>query len=289
MIIKSQSQIKDKDNENGLYLVSTPIGNLKDITLRAIETLKKSSYILCEDTRVSKNLLDRYEIKSRMISNHKFNESKNLNKIISLLKSGEIISLISDAGTPSISDPGSILVNECIRNDIKVTPIPGPSAVATAVSISGFSEKFIFYGFLPEKKQALINVFNKISKFDETCVFFVSTKKVNKIIPDLKKYFSGRKIVFCREISKIYEEFLRKTVDDLELFNKELKGELTIVISEKKIDKNYSQKLSESDMNIINKMITKLTIKEITEIISQNKDTSKKEIYSYCLKLKNEI
>jgi 16S rRNA (cytidine1402-2'-O)-methyltransferase len=154
MIIKSQSQIKDKDNENGLYLVSTPIGNLKDITLRAIETLKKSSYILCEDTRVSKNLLDRYEIKSRMISNHKFNESKNLNKIISLLKSGEIISLISDAGTPSISDPGSILVNECIKNDIKVTPIPGPSAVATAVSISGFSEKFIFYGFLPEKKQA---------------------------------------------------------------------------------------------------------------------------------------
>jgi len=286
MIIKSQSQIKDKDNENGLYLVSTPIGNLKDITLRAIETLKKSSYILCEDTRVSKNLLDRYEIKSRMISNHKFNESKNLNKIISLLKSGEIISLISDAGTPSISDPGSILVNECIRNDIKVTPIPGPSAVATAVSISGFSEKFIFYGFLPEKKQALINVFNKISKFDETCVFFVSTKKVNKIIPDLKKYFSGRKIVFCREISKIYEEFIRKNVDDLELFNKELKGELTIVISEKKIDKNYSQKLSESDMNIINKMINKLTIKEITEIISHNKDISKKEIYSYCLKLK---
>ena len=287
MIIKSQSKIKN--NEICLYLVSTPIGNLKDITFRAVEVLKKSNYVLCEDTRVSKNLLNRYEIKTRLISNHKFNESKNLNKIISLLKSGEIMSLVSDAGTPSISDPGAILVNECIRNNIKVTPIPGPSAVATAVSISGFSEKFIFYGFLPEKKQALINVFNKISKFDETCVFFVSTKKVNKIIPDLKKYFSGRKIVFCREISKIYEEFLRKSVDDLELFNKELKGELTIVISEKKIDKNYSQKLSESDMNIINKMINKLTIKEITEIISHNKDISKKEIYSYCLKLKNEI
>ena len=287
MIIKSQSQ--RKDNENGLYLVSTPICNLKDITLRAIETLKKSSYILCEDTRVSKNLLDRYEIKSRMISNHKFNETKNLNKIISLLKSGEIISLISDAGTPSISDPGSILVNECIRNDIKVTPIPGPSAVATAVSISGFSERFIFYGFLPEKKQLLSNVFSKISKSGETCVFFVSPKKVNKIIPDLKKNFSGRRIVFCREISKIYEEYIRKNVDDLEIFNKELKGELTIVISEKKIDKNNSQELNESDMNIINKMINKFTIKEITEIISQNKDISKKEIYSYCLKLKNEI
>ena len=287
MIIKSQSQIKDK--ENCLYLVSTPIGNLKDITLRAIEILKKSTYILCEDTRVSRILLDKYEIKSRLISNHKFNESKNLNKIIDLLKSGETISLISDAGTPSISDPGAILVNECIKNNIKIIPIPGPSAVATAVSISGFSEKFIFYGFLPEKKQALVNVFNKISKYNETFVFFISSKKVNKIIPEIKKNFSGRKIIFCREISKIYEEFIRKNVDDLEIFNKELKGELTVVISEKQIEKNNSQELSESDMNIIKKMINKLTIKEITEVISHNKDISKKEIYNYCLKLKNEI
>jgi 16S rRNA (cytidine1402-2'-O)-methyltransferase len=287
MIIKSQSQIKN--NENGLYLVSTPIGNLKDITLRAIETLKKSTYILCEDTRVSRILLDRYEIKSHLISNHKFNESKNLKKIIDLIKSGETISLVSDAGTPSISDPGALLVNECIKNDIKITPIPGPSAVSTAVSISGFSEKFIFYGFLPEKKQALESVLNKISKFNETCVFFISSKKINKIIPELKKNFSGRKIIFCREISKIYEEFIRKNVDDLELFNKELKGELTVVISEKKNDKNYSQELSESDINIIKKMIHKLSTKEISEIISNNKNISKKEIYNYCLKLKNEI
>ena len=287
MVIKSQSQIND--NENGLYLVSTPIGNLKDITLRAIETLKRSSHILCEDTRVSRNLLDKYKIKSQLVSNHKFNETKNLNKIINLLKSGEIISLISDAGTPSISDPGAILVNECIKNNIKVIPIPGPSAVASAVSISGFSEKFIFYGFLPEKKQALINAFNKISKFEETCVFFISPKKVNKIIPEIKKNFSGRKIVFCREISKIYEEFIRKNVDDLDILDMELKGELTIVVSEKKIDKNHSRELSESDINIMKKMTNKLTIKEITEVICQNKDISKKEIYNYCLKLKNEI
>lgn len=287
MVIKSQSQIKD--NEIGLYLVSTPIGNLKDITLRAIETLKKSSFILCEDTRVSKILLDKYQIKSQLISNHKFNESKNLNKIIDHLKSGKIISLISDAGTPSISDPGAILVNECVRNNIKITPIPGPSSVVTAVSISGFSEKFIFLGFLPEKKKALLNLFDKISKFDETCVFFISAKKVNKIIPDLKKNFTGRKIIFCREISKIYEEFIRKNVDDLEIFDKELKGELTIVVSEKKISKNNSQELSESDMNIIRKLINKLTVKEITDIISHNNEISKKEIYNYCLKIKNEI
>ena len=134
-----------------------------------------------------------------------------------------------------------------------------------------------------------MSVFNKISKFDETCVFFVSSKKVNRIIPELKKNFSGRKIIFCREISKIYEEFIRKNVDDLEIFNKDLKGELTVVISEKKIDKNYSQELSESDMVIIKMIIDKLTIKEITEIVSHNRNISKKKIYNYCLKIKNEI
>ena len=170
MIPKSDSQIKD--NENGLYLVSTPIGNLKDITFRAIETLKKSNFILCEDTRISKKLLERYEIRSRLISNHKFNEKKNITKIIDYLKSGKIISLISDAGTPSISDPGAILVNECVKNDIKIFPIPGPSAVSTAVSISGFDEKFFFYGFFPQKKKVLINDLKKISGINSTVVFF---------------------------------------------------------------------------------------------------------------------
>ena len=286
MIIKSKSI--SKDNENGLYLVSTPIGNLKDITFRAIEVLKKSSYILCEDTRVSKNLLDRYDIKSKLISNHKFNETKNLSKIIELLKSGEIVSLISDAGTPSISDPGAILVNECIKKNIKIIPIPGPSAVSTAVSISGFSEKFFFYGFLPDKKQNLLNVLKKLSQFNNSLVFFISPKKINKIIPDLKNNFMGRKIVFCREISKLYEEFVRKDIDDLKPFIKEPKGELTVVISEKKIDKNSSQELSESDKSIINKMIDIFSVKEITNFINQNRDISKKEIYNYCLKLKNE-
>ena len=284
MIIKSKSI--SKDNENGLYLVSTPIGNLKDITFRAIEVLKKSSYILCEDTRVSKNLLDKYDIKSKLISNHKFNETKNLSKIIELLKSGEIISLISDAGTPSISDPGAILVNECIEKNIKIIPIPGPSAVSTAVSISGFSEKFFFYGFLPDKKQNLLNELKKLSQFNNSLVFFISHKKINKIIPDLKNNFTGRKIVFCREISKLYEEFVRKDIDDLKPFIKEPKGELTVVISEKKVDKNSSQVLSESDKSIISKMVDIFSVKEITNFINQNRDVSKKEIYNYCLKLK---
>ena len=286
MIIKPQFKLKEY--ENGLYLVSTPLGNLKDITLRAIEVLQQSDYILCEDTRVSKNLLDKYQIKSKLISNHKFNEKKNLVKIIEYLISGKIISLISDAGTPSISDPGSILVNECINNDIRIFPIPGPSAVVSAVSISGFSDKFLFYGFFPEKKQLLANELKKLSEIENSLVFFASPKKINKIIPEIKKNFKGRKIVFCREITKIFEEFIRKDIDELELFEKEPKGELTIVISERKINKNVSKKLNESDMNMIKKMINKLSTKEITDILSQSSDIPKKEIYKYCLNLKNE-
>ena len=286
MLFKSQSKLKEQ--ENGLYLVSTPLGNLKDITLRAIEVLQQSHYILCEDTRVSKNLLSRYQIKSKLISNHKFNEKKNIFKIIEYLKSGKIISLISDAGTPGISDPGSILVNECINNEIRIFPIPGPSAVAAAVSISGFSDKFLFCGFFSDKQNQISYELKKFSRLQNSLVFFISPKKINKIIPEIKKNFTGRKIVFCREITKMYEEFIRKNVDELELFEKEPKGELTVVISEKKINKNISQKLTESDMNIIKKMIDKLSTKEITDILGQISNASKNEIYKYCLELKNE-
>ena len=286
MITKPQSELNKL--ENGVYLVSTPLGNLKDITFRAIEILKGSDLILCEDTRISKNLMNKYEIKTKLISNHKFNEKKNTIQMLEYLKSGKIISLVSDAGTPSISDPGSILVNECINNGIKIFPIPGPSAVSAAVSISGFSDKFLFYGFFPEKKQHLISELKKLSEFEYTLVFFVSPKKINKIIPEIKNFFYGRKIVFCREITKIFEEYIRKNVNELEKFEKEPKGELTVVISEKSVGKNNSQKLDESDKNLINKMIKKFKIKEITELIGQNKKISKKEIYNYCLKIKNE-
>ena len=128
--------------KKGLYLIPTPIGNLGDITLRAIELLKNSDFILCEDTRVSKKLLDKFEIKTSLISNHKFNEIKNLTKIINLLKDNKIISMVSDAGTPGISDPGAILINECLKQNVNIIPLPGPSAVTTAVSISGFNEKY---------------------------------------------------------------------------------------------------------------------------------------------------
>ncbi|MDA7808898.1 16S rRNA (cytidine(1402)-2'-O)-methyltransferase [Candidatus Pelagibacter sp.] len=274
--------------KNGLYIVATPIGNLSDITLRALEVLKKSDYVLCEDTRISKNLLERYEIKSKLIANHKFNEKKNLLKVIDILKSGSIVSLVSDAGTPSISDPGAILVNECVSNDIDIFPIPGASAVSSAVSISGFSEKYFFYGFFPEKNSKLKEDFERLSNLEGCIVFFISPRKFNRSIKDLKYYFSNRKILICREMTKFYEEYIRTDVDILEPFKSDPKGELTIVISEKVKEKNSSITLKESDKKNIQKMIKKLSIKDITDLISQNTNVSKKEIYNYCLKLKNE-
>ena len=283
-----QRDKKINELKYALYVVSTPIGNLKDITLRAIEILKQSEYILCEDTRVSKNLLEKYNIKSKLISNHKFNEKKNINKIIEILQSKTIVSIISDAGTPGISDPGRIIVNECIKNNIDVYPVPGASAVTAAVSISGFSEKYYFYGFFPQKNKDLKEDFKILSNLNCSIIFFISPQKINKAIGVIKNFFSDRKILICREISKFYEEHIRINVTELELFDKLPKGELTVVLSEKDIKKNIYKNLNESDKKNIKKMIKTLSIKDITDLISQNKNISKKEIYNYCLKLKNE-
>ena len=279
---------KNNKVKSGLYIVATPIGNLNDISLRALVVLKKSDYILCEDTRNSKILLDKYEIKSKLISNHKFNEKKNLLKIIEILKSDCVVSLISDAGTPAVSDPGAILINECLLNNINIFPIPGASAVSTAVSISGFSEKYFFYGFFPKKNNKLKDDFEKLSNLDGCIVFFISPRKFNKFVKDIKHHFSGRKILVCREMTKFYEEYIRANIDDLEPFKSDPKGELTIVISEMAKKKNSSIVLSESDKENIKKIIKKLSIKDITDLISQNSNVPKKEIYNYCLRLKNE-
>ena len=271
--------------KKGLYIVSTPIGNLKDITLRALEVLKSSDFILCEDTRVSGKLLSKYKINNRLISNHKFNEKKNINKILSILKSEKIVSLISDAGTPTISDPGNILIKNCIDNNLDVFSIPGPSAVSSAVSISGFTDSYYFHGFLPEKKSQIEKDFKNISKINSSIVFFISAKKINKIINLIKKYFMGREILICREITKLYEENIRNLVDNLKEFETELKGEITVIISNEKIKK---KSLTESDKQKIKKLLKKISIKDITKIFVEEKNVSKKEIYNYCLLLKNE-
>ncbi len=279
---------KAEELKKGLYIVSTPIGNLGDITYRAIEILKNSDFILCEDTRISRKLLSVFNINVKLISNHKFNEKRNIDRITGILKTSKIISLISDAGTPSISDPGKLLIDSCIKNKIDIFPIPGASAVSAAVSISGFSDKFFFNGFIPDKKSEIEKNFLFLSNLNCSIVFFISAKKINKIINLVKKNFIGREIVICKEITKYYEEYFRSSVENLIEFEKNLKGEITVVISEKKKINKDSRKLSESDKMKIKQLIKKLTIKDITNIFSGEKNVSKKEIYNYCLTLKNE-
>ena len=281
----------DSQNSNlkyGLYIVSTPIGNLQDISFRALDVLRKSDYILCEDTRVSKKLLAKYKIKSKLISNHKFNERKNIKKIIDILKSNKIVSLISDAGTPTISDPGNLLVKECINNNINVIPIPGASAAIAALSISGFANKYYFYGFFPENNKEINENFEILSKINGSIVFFISSKKFNRSISVIKKYFLDREILICKEITKYFEEYFRFDVSELDQKNISLRGEITLVISEKKTINKTSNNLSESDKTKIRKMINKFTVKEIVDLIKDGKNITKKEIYNYCLKIKNE-
>ncbi len=280
---------KDENLNNlkpGLYCVATPIGNLGDITVRAIEVLKNCDLILCEDTRVSRKILEKFKISKKLISNHKFNEKKNLKNILELLKNNKVISLISDAGTPSISDPGRILINECINQNINIYPIPGSSAVSAAISISGFSDKYYFCGFVPEKKSEVEKLFDKVNKLNCSIVFFISPKKLIKIIENIKNHFLDRKILICREITKYHEEYIRSNVLDLSDINFTTKGEITVVISEKE-KLNFNQ-LEESDKKRIKKLIKKMTIKDIINKITNEKKISKKLIYNYCIDLKNE-
>ena len=269
-----------------LYIVSTPIGNLDDITFRALDVLKYSDIILCEDTRRSIKLLNHYKIKKKLISYHKFNEKKQLTKIIEYFNEGKILSLISDAGTPLLSDPGRLLVNQCLDKGIQITPIPGASSITSATSVSGFKDKFLFYGFLPKTQNELDRVLNSLSQSDYAQVFFVPSKKINFYIKNFKKYFSGRKIVIAKEITKIHEAFIREDIDDLKPFENNLKGELTIVISE--IVQKAESFDEEKIVNKSKKYLKKYSLKDTVNLISETEKISKKIIYKLCLKIKNE-
>ena len=215
---------------NSLYIDTTPIGNLDDITFRALDVLKKSDFILCEDTRRSLKLLNHFKLKKKLISYHKFNEKDQVSKMIEYMNQGKILSLISDAGTPLLSDPGRLLVNKCIEHNIKVIPIPGASSIVTAMSISGFRDQFLFYGFLPKKENELERVLSTLSQVSFSQIFFIPALKINFYLKYFKKYFLGRKLLIAKELTKIHETFFRENVDEVKLFKDQLKGELTKVI-----------------------------------------------------------
>ena len=271
---------------SGLYLVSTPIGNMEDITFRALNILKKSNIILCEDTRRSGKLLSYFQIKNKLLPYHKFNEKEVSNKVIDSIKKNKVISLISDAGTPTISDPGMILVNKCLDGNLKVHPIPGPSAVTSAVSVSGFSDKYLFYGFLTKKENELENVLKSLRSLDYSIVFFISASKINFYILKFKKYFSGRKILIAKEMTKIHEEFIRGDIELIKNLSTNLKGELTVVLSEKIEEKKNKKEISESVKMEIKKMLKKYSVKDVVVFFAQKENLPKKKIYNYCLQLR---
>ena len=276
-----------KLSSNTLYIVSTPIGNIYDITLRAIQVLKKSDIILCEDTRRSSKLLNHLKIKKQLISYHKFNEKKQLNNIIEHINKGKILSLISDAGTPLLSDPGRLLLNECLIREIKIVPIPGVSSIATAMSVCGFSDKFLFYGFLPKKLNELTKVLDVLSTYEYSQVFFVPALKANFYINEIKKFYSGRKLMIAKEITKIHEEFIRIDLDNFKTLKSPLKGELTFIISN--MDLKEKTINEEKIINKAKKYLKKYSVKDTVDLIMETEQINKKKIYEICLKIKNEI
>jgi len=223
-----------------LYIVPTPIGNLEDITLRSINVLIDSDLVLCEDTRRSKILMSHYKINTQLKSFHKFNEHKEVDSIVDQIKEGKKISLISDAGTPGISDPGFLIVRTCIESEIEIECLPGATAFVPALINSGIpSDKFVFEGFLPVKKGRKTRL-ETLSNEERTMIFYESPHKILKTLNDFKLNFgSERKISISRELTKVYEENIRGTVEEvISLFgDKKIKGEIVIVVEGNKNSK----------------------------------------------------
>lgn len=232
------------ENKPKLYVVPTPIGNLEDLTFRAIRILKEVDTVLAEDTRTSKNLLSHFQISTKLQSHHKFNEHKTVEMIADRIIAGEKIALVSDAGTPAISDPGYLLVKTCIDKGIEIETLPGATAFVPALVNSGFSnDKFYFEGFLPQKKGRQKRL-KELSEEPKTMIFYESPYRILKLLAEFKEYFGeDRKISISREISKLYEETLRGTSTDLiQIFeNKPIKGEFVVVVEGKNPKKNNEE------------------------------------------------
>lgn len=219
-----------------LYIVSTPLGNLGDITYRAVDTLKEVDLIACEDTRTSQTLLNHFGIHRPLVSYHNFNEHKISEKLISRLKDGESIALISDAGTPTISDPGFVIVREAVAQEINVIAIPGPSAVIAALSVSGLpTDAFIFYGFLPQTAGKRRTVIESLADRRETLIFYESPFKIHKLVQLLLELLGQRQAVLCREMTKKFEEVIRGDLKSIHesIANRVLKGEITLLVEGK--------------------------------------------------------
>ena len=261
--------------DHSLYVISTPIGNIQDISNRSLKILSESDYILCEDTRVTSKLLNFYNIKKKLISFHVSNEKIKIQRIIDDLKCKKIISLVSDAGTPTLSDPGKSLISKCYDHGIKVIPVPGASAILSAVSVSGFTDNFYFCGFFPKKNNEIERFLSKIKLIKATLVFFMPARDLGKNSDYLKKFFPRSNFLIAREMTKVHETYIRDTMTNIKKYiQNNVKGEMTLVVD------NLIE--VENNINIdkeISLLIGKMTSKNIAEYLSKKLEISKKIIY----------
>ena len=271
-----------------LYLVATPIGNLEDITLRALRTLKEVDYIAAEDTRNTLKLLNHFEIKKPLISNHRHNEEEREDGLIEKLKEGKNIAVVSDAGTPGISDPGEVIVKRAIEENIEIIPIPGACAAINALIASGLDTKeFVFLGFLPLNKKLRKEKLEEIKNENKTIIIYEAPHKIKDLLNDLKEVVGERKVVLARELTKIHEEFIRGNITEIIEKSENLKGEMILLIegSNEINCENILNNLSlEEHYNVYEKQ--GLDKKEIIKKIAKDRGVKKNEIYQYFLKNK---
>lgn len=274
-------QNKQVKNKGVLYLVPTPIGNIKDISERAKEVFSSVSYIACEDTRVTSKLLSLLNIKNKTFSCHEHNEIEASNKIIKDLLDGLDVAYSSDAGMPCISDPGEKLVKACIKNDINVVPLPGSNAALTALIASGFNTShFYFYGFLDSKNSKKSEELHGLLKIKDPIVFYESPLRVNETLKEIYSVFGNRKIVIARELTKIYEEYIRSDLEALIKENRVYKGEIVLIIEgnnkeekiniEEKFEKLKANNFSNKDITIILSTLYKISKNEIKKYLLEN-------------------
>ena len=284
--ISNDQTLKDLPLCAGLYLVATPIGNLEDITIRAIRTLYKVDMIACEDKRNSQRLFSRYEIKKPLLSCHDHNEIQQVEKIINEIQNGKSVALISDAGMPLISDPGYILVQACHKNNLPVTIIPGASACLSGLVLSGLpTHSFSYFGFLPSKKEARKKALEKLKSLTTTMIFYEAPHRLEKTLTDMLDIFGNREGAVVREITKLYEEIKTGELDKILEYYKEKppKGEIVIVVApaneETILDKESIQALL---TDFLKEKSLRDAVSEATEISGW----SKKEVYQLALEMK---
>lgn len=276
-------------NSGKLYLVPTPIGNLKDITLRALETLREVDIVAAEDTRQTLKLLNHFEIKKTLISYHKFNEQDKSNKIIDLLFEGKSVAVVSDAGTPGISDPGSVIVSKCIEENIDFEVLPGATAITTALVYSGLdTTKFLFRGFLPRENKERKRITDELLKSQETLIFYEAPHRLLDTLSFLFETFGDRKIAVCRELTKIYEEIYRGTLEEaIEYFvRNKPRGEFVLVLEGKKLE-DIKEEQRELWINlsvqehIIKYMNDGLNKKDAIKRVAKEREIPKSEVYKF--------